>query len=109
MFLRAAQAQLGFAFRLIVLLIDCVPGVTRSAPFPLGHVIPFRSLHIKLQGIVCNLSESTVRVQMTVATLSLPPAVNSLRLDADNHLPCAALRYRTTLPHGLIATTLSHL
>lgn len=106
-FLLAAQAQEGFAFHLIVMFIHFVPRVTHSN-IPSWHVIPLNHLPLKLQGILCNLSASELRVQMTTATPSPPPAVNSLLLDPDNHLPSVAQRCNA-LPHGLITTTLFHL
>lgn len=78
-----------------VLFLHCAPGVTPPSV-------------IKLRGVLCNLSVGTVRVQMTNATPSLPPAVHSLRLDPDNHLPSVA-RHCNALPHGLITATLFQL
>lgn len=107
-FFLEAQAQEGFASHLIVMFIYFFPRVTGSSHFPFWHFILLNHLHIKLQGILCNLSAGIVRVQMTTTTPSPPPAVNSLLLDPDNHLPSAAL-HGNALPHGLITTTLFHL
>lgn len=90
------------------MFVQRVPGATQCVHFPPWRVTPSNHLHVKLQGTVCYLSVGTLRGQMTTATLSLPPAVNSLLSDPDNHLPSAALHYNA-LPHGLITTTLFHL
>lgn len=80
--------------------------LTRGVTHFLTSLALSKNLHIKLFYVI--LSVGTVRVQMTDATPSLPPAVNSLRLGPDNHLPSVAL-HCNALPHGLITTTLFHL
>lgn len=75
---------------------------------PLCHVTPSNNQNIQLQGTVGYLSVGTLRVQMTTATPSPPPAVNFLLLDPNNHLPSVALLCNA-LPHGLITTTLFRL
>lgn len=66
------------------------------------------SLSLKSEVFYVILSVGKPRVQMTNATPSLPPAVNSLRLDPGNHLPSVA-QHSNALPHGLITTTLFQL
>lgn len=80
---RSSGEQHGFASRLIVFVHTlCSCSHTPCS----GTLFPLKTPHMKLQRVLCNLSVCTVRVQMTGAAPSSPPAVNSLRLDPDNHL-----------------------
>lgn len=101
-FLPEAQAQCGSADWCCSYMV-LLHRVTHAAHFPLCC-----SLHIKLRGSLRYVSVGIVRDQMTSGTSSPPPAVNSLQLDPENHLPSAAL-HCNALPHGLITATLFQL